>query len=81
MLAEQPGRAKNYMAGLRRPQAARYVGVGVTKFDEMVSDGRMPKPREIGTVKVWSRIELEEAFYDLPPATDGSGNPWEQIDG
>ena len=28
--------------GLSRVQSAVYVGVGVTKFDEMVVDGRMP---------------------------------------
>jgi hypothetical protein len=28
--------------GLPRVQAAEYLGGGVTKFDEMVADGRMP---------------------------------------
>ncbi len=32
--------------GLSRVQSAAYVGTGVTKFDEMVSDGRMPKPKQ-----------------------------------
>lgn len=31
--------------GLSREEAAMYVGVGSTKFDEMVNDGRMPKPK------------------------------------
>jgi len=30
--------------GLRRPEAASYVGVSSTKFDELVEDGRMPAP-------------------------------------
>lgn len=30
-----------------RVQAAEYIGVGVTKFDEMVDDGRMPRPKRI----------------------------------
>src|ERR1700722_13351945 len=29
--------------GMSRDEAARYIGVGVTKFDEMVSDRRMPR--------------------------------------
>jgi hypothetical protein len=29
--------------GLRREQAARYIGIGPTKFDQLVDDGRMPK--------------------------------------
>jgi hypothetical protein len=32
---------------LSRAQAAEYIGVDVTKFDEMVDDGRMPKPKRI----------------------------------
>ena len=39
--------------GLTRPAAAAYVGVGVTKFDEMVEDGRMPSPKCIDNRKVW----------------------------
>jgi len=27
---------------MSRDEAARYVGVGATKFDEMVADGRKP---------------------------------------
>jgi excisionase family DNA binding protein len=33
--------------GMSRDEAARYVGVGPTKFDEMVQDGRMPKPKRV----------------------------------
>ncbi|MET4721865.1 excisionase family DNA binding protein [Bradyrhizobium japonicum] len=32
--------------GMSRDEVARYVGVGTTKFDEMVADGRMPSPRK-----------------------------------
>jgi excisionase family DNA binding protein len=51
--------------GLSRLQAAEYVGVGVTKFDEMVADGRMPWPKRIDGRKVWDRIKLDEAFAAL----------------
>ena len=51
--------------GLSRVQAAEYIGVGVTKFDEMVSDGRMPKPKRIDGRIVWDRIKLDEAFAAL----------------
>ena len=33
--------------GLPRGQAAEYIGVGVTKFDEMVDDGRMLAPKRV----------------------------------
>jgi len=52
--------------GLSRPEAARYVGVGETKFDEMVADRLMPRPKRIGGRVVWDRIALDVAFSALP---------------
>jgi len=52
--------------GMSRDEAARYVGVSVTKFDEMVADGRMPKPKRVDGRVVWDRLRLEAAFTDLP---------------
>jgi predicted DNA-binding transcriptional regulator AlpA len=52
--------------GLNRLQSASHIGVGTTKFDEMVDDGRMPKPRKIDARSVWDRIEVEMAFRELP---------------
>jgi len=52
--------------GLRREVAAAYIDVSPTKFDQMVADGRMPKPKLIDTRRVWSRIEVEQAFARLP---------------
>lgn len=52
--------------GLSRPDAAAYIGVGMSKFDEMVSDGRMPAPRCIDSRRVWDRRELDAAFDALP---------------
>ena len=62
--------------GLSREQAARYVGVGITKFDEMVADGRMPKPKKIDSRVVWNRLAIEAAFFDLPE--QGAHNPWDR---
>ncbi|MBR0693598.1 AlpA family transcriptional regulator [Bradyrhizobium lablabi] len=52
--------------GMSRDDAARYVGVSITKFDEMVADGRMPKPKRVDGRVVWDRLRLEAAFTDLP---------------
>jgi predicted DNA-binding transcriptional regulator AlpA len=52
--------------GLSRAEASAFVGVGVSLFDEMVRDGRMPPPRKANTRLIWSRVELEKAFADLP---------------
>lgn len=58
--------------GLCREDAARYVGVGTTKFDEMVRDGRMPKPKRVDGRTVWDRIGLDAAFTDLPDGDTGN---------
>jgi predicted DNA-binding transcriptional regulator AlpA len=52
--------------GLSRVQAAAYVGVSPSKFDEMVEDERMPRPREVDKRLLWDRLELDEAFSALP---------------
>ncbi|MEH2472627.1 putative DNA-binding transcriptional regulator AlpA [Nitrobacteraceae bacterium AZCC 2161] len=52
--------------GRNREQAAAHVGVGATKFDEMVRDERMPQPREIDGRVVWDVYELDEYFDRLP---------------
>ncbi|KKX29617.1 hypothetical protein [Rhizobium sp. LC145] len=62
--------------GMSREEAARYVGVGTTKFDEMVADRRMPKPRKIDGRVVWDRIALDAAFSDLP---SGGGNVIDEL--
>jgi excisionase family DNA binding protein len=57
--------------GLSRAQAAEYVGVGVTKFDQMVADGRMPNPKRIDGRTVWDRAAVDAAFGAL----DDDGAP------
>ncbi len=66
--------------GLSRVQSAEYVGVGTTKFDEMVRDGRMPKPKQIDGRNVWDRRALDAAFTALPNDADEDANPWDQED-
>ncbi len=48
--------------GLSRDQAAAYVGVGVTKFNEMVEDHRMPKLKHIDGRVIWDRHQLDQCF-------------------
>ena len=63
--------------GLSRDEAARYIGVSPSKFDEMVSDGLMPRPKRIGSRVVWDRLKLEAAFSDLPD--DNRANPLDRM--
>ena len=69
--------------GLSRVIASEFVGVGVTKFDLMVEDGRMPKPRRVDGRKVWDRRQLEEAFAERPieGGDRETPNPWDSVSG
>jgi excisionase family DNA binding protein len=75
----EPGRLSTPVQGTRRPkpnahapillsreEAAAYIGIGTTKFDELVRDGRMPKARRIDGRKLWLQPELETAAFALP---------------
>ena len=57
---------------LRRPAAAEYVGVGVTLFDTMVRDGRMPRPIRVNACAVWDRLQLDEAITLLRDEAENS---------
>jgi predicted DNA-binding transcriptional regulator AlpA len=62
--------------GLRREQAALYVGVSPRKFDQMVADERMPKPIGIDRCVVWDVRRLDLAF-DALMDEDARSNPWD----
>ncbi|WP_108608273.1 hypothetical protein [Aminobacter sp. MSH1] len=54
--------------GLSREGAARYIGVGATKFDRLVTDGRTSKPKRIDERVLWDGLLVDSAFTDLPDA-------------
>lgn len=64
--------------GLSRVEAALYIGVSASKFDEMVKDGRMPLPKRINTRTVWDRRSLDTAFENLPESD--VENPWDLVE-
>jgi predicted DNA-binding transcriptional regulator AlpA len=63
---------------LDRVIAAQYIGVSVSMFDQMVSDGRMPGPKRIGTRKVWDRAAVDKAFAALPEE-GATENEWDAV--
>jgi predicted DNA-binding transcriptional regulator AlpA len=63
--------------GLDRVKAAAYVGVGPTKFDEMVADGRMPKPARVDGRVLWDRHQLDAAFDDI--FDQGNREQWQFV--
>lgn len=56
--------------GLSREIAAAYIDVSPSKFDEMVRDGRMPKPKQIDARRVWNSERVRLAFIALPGDDD-----------
>jgi hypothetical protein len=64
--------------GLSRVEAAMYLGISPSKFDEMRADGRIGPAKLIDGRKVWDVRELDIAFDDLPDENGNhkSGNEW-----
>lgn len=60
-----------------RDSAAGYMGVGVTKFDEMVRDGRAPKPLRIDSRVLWDVHRLDAAIDALAGADDDGRNDFD----
>jgi predicted DNA-binding transcriptional regulator AlpA len=68
---------------INREAAAAYVSVSPTKFDEMVMDGSMPKPKRLsGRREAWDVRELDAAVDNLPDAdNDNNDNDtWDDVD-
>ncbi|MFD1330730.1 helix-turn-helix transcriptional regulator [Methylopila musalis] len=64
--------------GLRRDDAAAYIGVSPSKFDALVSDGRMPQPFRIDGCVVWDLRKLDMAFDALSDDAPRKRLPWGQ---
>lgn len=51
--------------GLSRVDAALYIGVSPSMFDQLVKQGTMPKPLHLGARVVWDIRALDAAFEAL----------------
>ena len=56
--------------GLRRVEAAAYIGVSPSLFDWMIGQGIMPQPKRIGRRVIWDRLQLDEAFAAIPSSDE-----------
>jgi hypothetical protein len=84
MMGKGPGQMDRAYAprGMRLEAAAAWVGLGRTKFLEMVADGRMPKGKLVDSCRVWDRFQLDEAFDALPDEAGDTSNVrtgWEAV--
>jgi predicted DNA-binding transcriptional regulator AlpA len=79
IVLELHGLKKNVLCprrGLNRREAALYIGVSPSLFDELVKSGEMPKPLRIRRRTVWDRHQLDECFEALYVPDE---NPWDEL--
>lgn len=60
---------------VRRIEAASYLGIGATLFDQLVKEGKAPAPKMLESVKLWDIKQLDALVDDLP--TRDAANPWD----
>jgi predicted DNA-binding transcriptional regulator AlpA len=66
--------------GLSRVEAAAYIGVSASLFDQMVKDGRMPGAKRINGRVVWDRQKVDSYFAALPDEDASQQNPFDRIE-
>jgi predicted DNA-binding transcriptional regulator AlpA len=65
--------------GLSRDEAAMYIGISPSKFDELVADGRMPAPVKIDNRKIWDIRQIDLAFDTLSSEGCVPRNSWDGV--
>jgi len=65
--------------GLRADDAAAYLGMGKTKFLELVNKGIMPRAVLIDGIKVWDRFDLDAVFDAAKEETPSEQNSFDKI--
>jgi hypothetical protein len=62
--------------GLSRIEAAIYIGISPSKFDELRKDGRVGPARVIDGRKIWDVRDLDLAFEALPMEPNEAAEDW-----
>ena len=66
--------------GMRVEEAALYLGMGRSKFLQLVCEGRLPKPKAVDGMRIWDRRELDASFDDFAEHADnGRPNSFDEI--
>jgi predicted DNA-binding transcriptional regulator AlpA len=79
MRADKSSVPNIFPRGLSRKQAADYIGVSPSLFDEMVKDRRMPPPKRVNARTVWDVRQLDAAFDSLPSDDYDDRDPFESV--
>ncbi len=48
--------------GLRRAQAAAYLGISASHFDKQRASGAIPAPRPLFGVEIYDKLDLDRLF-------------------
>ncbi|GAB1716315.1 MAG: hypothetical protein NTAFB05_13570 [Nitrobacter sp.] len=67
--------------GLRRVEAARYLGISPSHFDKQVKAGTVPAPLQLFGVSVWDRVALDVLFDGVSAANDYDSEYWDKACG
>jgi len=62
--------------GLSREEAADYIGISPSKFDELRKNGRIGHPRRIDGRKVWDIYQLDRDFESFPVEGKDEDEDW-----
>ena len=65
--------------GLRADDAAVYLGMGKTKFLELVGKGMIPRAFEIDGKKIWDRLDLDAVIDAAKQDTPSENNSFDKI--
>ena len=66
--------------GLSREEAAIYLGISPSKFDELRKTGRVGPARLLDARKLWDVRELDLAFDALPyEDSPAMGTSWDDV--
>jgi hypothetical protein len=64
---------------MRADAAAAYLGMGKTKFLELVDSGRLPRAVAVDGIRVWDRLDLDEAFEEFKAKAAEPRNSFDSI--
>jgi len=66
--------------GLRRVDAARYLGISPSHFDAQRKAGNIPAPKQMLGVVLWDRNDLDRLFDDIPAEVQTDNvNEWDGV--
>ena len=67
--------------GLDAGEAAVYLSLSPTFFGQLVERGEMPRPRVLGSRRIWDVDDLDAAFKALPREGEAAEdvNEWDAV--